>query len=74
VCWWSEVDPIDVVERDGASRRCGGVGPLTIAMLMTEYGSIGRAPLRRMLERWVDGWYCYCERSFVATRWQAMDA
>ena len=46
-----DVDPIDVVERAGAYTPVpGGVGPLTIAMLMIEYGRIGRAPLGRMLK------------------------
>ncbi len=46
-----DVDPIDVVERAGAYTPVpGGVGPLTIAMLMTNTVASAERRLRRMLK------------------------
>ena len=61
-----DVHPVDVAEVAGAYTPVpGGVGPLTIAMLMVEYGGFRRTPRsRRMLKVGLTGGLA-CGKIFV---------
>ena len=64
-CWWATCDPLDVAERPSAYTPVpGGVGPLTIAMLMVNTVASAERRAGRMLKVGLTGGLA-CGKTFV---------